>query len=156
MDELTSILNSAKFTVSRGYQDSRKKKTKDGVIPLILHFGEIFDLNTKTKKPAKGSQWYPEIEKLLHQIATEYFPQYSYNHIQINKNVNMKLHYDRLNKGDSYTFTLGDFTGGELEIESTNYDIYQKPKCFNGSKQLHGTCDWLGLRYCVIYYNKIR
>lgn len=167
MDELEKLLPTIKFTKNRGYTGNKKKgekivplglrtmMTKDLQTPEILMFGMIKDINTRRIQPARGSRFYPEIDALLRKIAAEHFPRdFTYTNFQINKNVNCKMHYDKKNKGNSYTFTLGDFTsGGHLQLEDKTVDVYKRPYCFDGSKVLHSTQDWSGGdRYCIIFY----
>ena len=160
MDKLEELLPTIKFTINLGFQREkprgvRLEMTKDKRPPEMLLFGLIRDLSTQNIIPARGSLLYPELDKLLREIAKEHFdPDFTFTNFQINKNVNCKMHLDKKNKGNACLFTLGDFkTGGHLELENSTVDIYKKPYIFNGNKVLHGTQDWTGGdRYCVIYY----
>jgi hypothetical protein len=151
MDTLESKINLIKFETCRGFGDSRRKMTTDNTLPKILFF---CSWRRKGRELSRGRQMYPEIETILHQIAKTHFPLHRYNTVQINKNVKCKPHLDKANLGDTVIFSLGDFTnGGRLIVEEDPVDIYKKPFVFNGAEVLHGTEDYLGDRYAVIYYN---
>jgi len=159
MDQLEQVLPTLKFPISRGNcqskpEGSRTRMTKEGKPPEILSFGIIRDINTGNWQPARGTLMYPDVGKLLRDIATEKFPEFTYTNYQINKNVNCKMHVDSKNRGNSYTFTVGQFSeGGGLIVEESIIDIYKKPYMFDGNKIKHGTEDWKGGdRYCIIYF----
>jgi len=160
MDKLELLLPTLKFPKCVGNAGSKKNggrqnMTIDNIPPTILFFGIRRDINTGNWNLSKGDKLYPEVANLLHQIAKENFSEYQYQYVQINKNVKCKMHLDKSNIGDSYIFTLGTFNDGQLLTtdEKIEIDIYKKPYKFNGAKVLHGTGNYTGDRYCVIYYN---
>ena len=117
MDELEMLLPTLKFDTSSGLRNNRKKMTKIGEVPHIMHFGIIRDVNCGNWQGARGSVTYPNISNLLDKIALEHFPDFKYTKMQINKNVNCKMHFDVSNVGNTCIFTLGKFEKGELQVE---------------------------------------
>ena len=151
MDELENILlsGSVKFHQCKGWNGSRSKMTVDGNSKILFFTKWVkhgkFELS-------KGARLYPDMNILLHQIASDCFPDLDYNVVQINHNVRCKPHKDSKNIGDSYIFTVGSFTDGNLIVENLNKDIYKKPYLFNGYRQEHATGEFEGDRFCIIYY----
>ena len=72
--------------------------------------------------------------------------------IQVNDNVVCAKHKDKGNVGLSYIVAFGDYTGGELNVEGTLYDIRYKPLLFDGSKMLHGTQPYTGSRFSIVFF----
>jgi hypothetical protein len=61
-------------------------------------------------------------------------------------------HKDIYNLGNSYTFSFGEFSGGELVIEGDEYQTKYAPIIFNGSQNEHYNKDIIGERFSLIYY----
>ena len=163
MDVLEEILKCIKFKYDNGKRGSKRKISANGKVPKVLLFGKTRkipqgsnrDLTKKAKIEISESacdREFPELKEMLDKLAKDLFPELKYTHIQINKNFQTLMHLDKGNEGLSAIFTLGDFTGGQLKVEDSTYDIYKNPFFFDGSKQMHGTMPFTGERYCVIYY----
>ena len=150
-DVLEEGLGEAKFYKNSGNNGYRKRITQDNVTPDMLLFATgVFFGQTR---PTKGLVEYPEIKKMLDDIAVRYFPDFNYNFVQINKNVRTARHRDTKNIGDTVLFTLGDFKGGDLMTDDGPVDVLRKPFCFNGFHTHHWTGDFTGgPRYCCIYF----
>lgn len=97
-----------------------------------------------------NNEKHPEVYSLLKHLAEELKIQCT--SFTINKNLKCKMHYDSANVGESSIIGIGDYKGGELIVESSTIDIRGKVFKFNGSKQLHGTADFTGDRYTVVFY----
>lgn len=150
MDILEEKLRTTKFFKNH---NPRAGKYKEAEGDEFLYFGSYVERRWGYGLlPCRGSKEYPDIEKLLHDIALERFHDFKYNRVQINKNVKTPRHRDANNSGDSYIFTVGDFTGGNLGTDDGSIDIYHKPLKFDGSLNWHWTEPFEGDRYCVIYY----
>lgn len=80
-------------------------------------------------------------------------PNFLWTTCNINKNVKSNPHYDKKNFGNTMIIGLGDYTGGELNINGNKININNNPYYFNGSKNLHWTEDFQGIRYSLMFYN---
>ena len=93
----------------------------------------------------------------LFKLAVEYglknLPKdFVFSTITINYNLRCIPHKDGGNAGISCLTTLGNYEGGELVIEKTEWDIKHKPLIFNGGSCLHATAPFVGDRWSVVYY----
>jgi FkbM family methyltransferase len=156
-DVLLEKLKQTKFRVDKTNR-SRKGKInpKNAQIIHFAHHNQTYPNKTSVFQSTNAIHIYPDLYDTLKEIARTHFPQFEYNWIQVSKNVKTDKHYDKGNVGMSWTFTLGDFTGGLLMTEDGGIDTHNKPTEFDGKNTLHWTGDWTGGdRYFVIYfYNK--
>jgi hypothetical protein len=115
------------------------------------------------KDPSAALSWwstqYPHIYKELQQLMHRYNPAFTYTHITLNKNLRCKRHTDGGNAGLSYIIGLGSYTGGALQIESSEskgiiqqQDLHSTFVLFNGKTQPHETLPFTGDRYTLVYY----
>ena len=96
---------------------------------------------------------HPYLFFLLMQFAEKHVsPHITFTSIQVNFNYPCKPHKDIGNEGDSFIIAFGDYTGGELCIENTDYDIKNRGLLFDGSKLTHWTRDWVGNRFSLVYH----
>jgi len=72
--------------------------------------------------------------------------------IQVNDNFASQPHRDKGNHGISYIVGFGDYTGGELSVVDTKYDIRHRGHHFNGSELLHWTEPWGGQRFSLVFF----
>jgi len=77
--------------------------------------------------------------------------------ITVNDSYKSNAHRDKGNEGDSYTVSFGDFTGGELCVNTGEgnhiaIDTKYKPYTFNGSQRTHWTAPFTGRRFCLVFY----
>jgi FkbM family methyltransferase len=160
-DILLEQLKNTKFYNCHG--GIGKGNVRSKIHPLnsqILHFCTKDQMYYQQGKVAhtisRGVRNAPEVYQTLKEIAKIHFPSHEYNWIQVNKNVKTEPHKDKMNKGNSYTYAVGDFEGGALMTENGEFDIHNKPLEFNGCNTTHWTGEWTGGdRYCIIYfYNK--
>lgn len=77
---------------------------------------------------------YAEVQKGLTSLARIYLPKdFYYTSIQLNLNYAAALHTDNNNMGKSYIIGMGNYTGGQLYVETRGtLDIKHKFTAFNG------------------------
>ena len=105
---------------------------------------------------------YPEIYQRLLELSSYIIPEdfdfekSSSMNITLNKNFKCLPHYDK-NNSDSIIIGIGNYSGGRLmlydEHDNITYvDIKNKSFQFNGFETKHGTEDFDGDRYSIVYY----
>ena len=91
----------------------------------------------------------------LHEIADGF----SFTTAHINRNFCGAPHVDRNNVGLSMAFALGEYTGGELVVETDNprvlacHDTHRRPVIFDGHRP-HWVLPYHGTRYSIILYTR--
>jgi len=106
----------------------------------------------------------PELHYMFKEFSQLHFPDFMWTDITINympKGTTMKLHYDKVNVGDSILCAFGDYTGGNTFIQQKkgigDYDIYdarEKFIKFNGSQLRHFVSSVKsGKRFSLVFYN---
>mgnify|MGYP003116564570 CR=1 FL=1 len=107
-----------------------------------------------------GEEVFIEISKFIDRWLKEKKIDFRFNTLTINKNFACNYHIDQNNMGESLLFTVGDFVGGRLMMQ-TSYDgedfvefidIHNKPFIFKGNQIKHKTEDFNGLRFCIVAY----
>lgn len=99
----------------------------------------------------------PHLWKLLLEFADKHVA-IAWDGVQVNDNYTSAPHKDKGNEGDSYTVSFGDFTGGELCLDTgTQEGIVQintrlRGYLFNGSAVRHWTAPHIGRRFCLVFY----
>ena len=104
---------------------------------------------------------YPELLKLLHTFMSLHNDEFTFNAIQLNKNIETKPHLDKNNIGDSYCIGLGNFEGGGINIWNGK-DVSKSPTPFrnrrkwlryDGAKNIHSSIPTTeGIRYAIIFF----
>ena len=69
-------------------------------------------------RPSVMARKYPHIELMLREYAKEHIPDFPYTTITVNHNLKCRKHLDTSNHGASAITSVGEFTGGELNIAS--------------------------------------
>lgn len=90
---------------------------------------------------------------ILDKIGKDYG--WVYTVIQVNRNFVASPHKDGPATGNSYLFSCGDYTGGELVVEGVPYNTFHRPTIFNGPELLHWNNPIVGDKFTVLYWNKI-
>jgi hypothetical protein len=126
------------------------QSTESFVLGQVNYRGQYF-CQGKTRGDSRHNQKYSTLYDLLKIFIQLYKPEFNYTTIQINKQIECLPHIDMNNVGESYIIGLGNYTGGELNIEGTKYNIRNRWKKFNGHKA-HWTEPWEGTRYSLIYF----
>jgi len=139
---------------------SRPTKVNVGVKCLSQNFGLVQSrfgtsdgLKPAGKREGNNNEKYPEVYKQLQELIYHIDPQFEYNAITVNKNFRCLPHKDKYNIKPSLIIALGDYTGGELNIEGAKFDINWNPLIFNGGKLEHSTEEFDGDRYSIVYYS---
>ena len=115
--------------------------------PDPTHFGRYL---------SKAQQQYPELMDIAKEYRDLYFPDFEFTHLMLNRNYPVDWHLDKANVGESYIVAVGDFEGGETELEIGGVvykiDIHNRPFCFDGSKIKHRAGEFTGERYAVVFF----
>ena len=147
MKEIEKILDEVHFQIS----GNRKHLTYDNARPMSMPVGMVKQLNGTYKLPVID-EWRPDLYPLIRKVVNIYAPHFDYNAGYINKNVQMIPHKDKNNVDTSIIFGLGDYEGGELNIEGQKVDIKYRLIEFDGKRHEHWTEYFKGNRYSVILY----
>jgi hypothetical protein len=121
----------------------------------------------RTKGPSRWNRKFPKLFRLVKKLITYCHPDFKYTTIQVNKNLMCKPHVDKNNMGDSYIIAFGDFTGGELSIDTQSipghpptksvsaevksFNIKNRWKRFDG-RQTHWVEPFEGERYSLVFF----
>jgi hypothetical protein len=149
MDEILNLLKNVKFTKS-----SRRKNINKNVSPfsMIMGYRQWFT----DKGLSVASKKYPILYDKLKQLMINYDPDFEFTTITLNKNFKCEPHKDSKNIGISYIIGIGDYVGGELNVENEKIDIKNKFYKFNGSEKTHFVESWSGGdRYTLVFYKRI-
>jgi hypothetical protein len=147
MKEIEKILDEVHFQMS----GNRKHLTYDNARPMSMPVGMVKQLNGTYKLPVID-EWRPDLYPLIRKLVNTYAPTFDYNAGYINKNVQMVPHKDKNNVDTSIIFGLGDYEGGELNIEGTKVNIKHRLVEFDGKRNEHWTEYFTGNRYTIILY----
>lgn len=99
----------------------------------------------------------PDIYDELLKIGDQICP-FKYTSIHINNNVVSPKHTDSKNLGVSLLVSIGDYTGGHINIETEDgvmkYDAKYAPIVFDGSKYTHWNDEIIsGNKYSLIFFS---
>jgi hypothetical protein len=98
----------------------------------------------------------PYLYKLLMDFSANLHG-FKYNSITLNQNYCCAPHRDKNNHGESVVIAFGDYTGGELVIESGKHagenNIRHNAICEDFSLHTHWVRPFKGNRYSVVFYN---
>ena len=147
IDEIKTILDEVSFQVS----GNRKHLTYDNARPMSMPIGMVKQLNGTYKLPVLD-EWRPDLYPLIRKVINKYAPHFDYNAGYINKNVQMIPHKDKNNVDSSIIIGLGDYGGGELNVEGQKVDIKNRLIEFDGKRHTHWTEYFTGNRYSIIIY----
>ena len=103
---------------------------------------------------------FPHLLKLLRRLMRVHNPNFRYNAIQLNSNVQTSPHYDKHNRGRSYCTAVGRYTGGGLTIYRDDSDVpsrvfrnKRKWVKYDGGRTKHGSAPVTsGTRFAIIYF----
>ena len=93
----------------------------------------------------------PELWAALQAFAAQHVS-IPWDAVQVNDNYNSAPHKDKGNQGDSYIVGFGDYGGGALCVDETDYDIRHRGHLFRGAELTHWTRPWLGHRYSLVFF----
>jgi hypothetical protein len=146
--EILTLLNETKFTKS-----SRRKNINNDISPfsMIMGYRQWFadkGLSVATKKN-------PILYEKLKELMNNYDPEFEWTTITLNKNFRCEPHKDGKNIGESYIIGIGNYDGGELNVEGEKINIKNKFYKFNGSEKTHFVEPWSdGDRYSLVFYKR--
>lgn len=96
----------------------------------------------------------PELWQILLDFAALRLPDgFTWDAVQVNDNYSSQPHTDKGNRGESYIVGFGDYTGGDLIVEGTHFDIRHRGYLFNGAERQHWTDVWQGHRYSLVFFS---
>ena len=102
----------------------------------------------------------PHLEELFMSFSQQYFPDFNWTQVQMNKNYLCPPHFDSKNVGESILISFGDYTGGKTCIETEEGDTIVDSKfciCkFNGSKYRHYVLPYEGTRYSLVFFKNFK
>jgi hypothetical protein len=150
--------------VEHGRDKEFNKKSVYGFKCQSIQFGfkkQMFKKNSELVESVWNKK-YPEIYQNLLELSSYIIPEdfdfqkNNFMNITLNKNFKCLPHYDR-NNSDSIIIGIGNYSQGRLmlyhEDDNVEYvDIYERPFQFNGFKLKHGTEDFTGDRWSIVYY----
>lgn len=90
----------------------------------------------KSFVPTVMMEKYPELYDKLQEISRQVCP-FHVENFMVNKNFTTKPHYDKLNQGECFIFSVGDYEGGQLVIDGVKHDTRYNPIIFDGREKLH-------------------
>ena len=106
---------------------------------------------------SKLKEDYPYLEDIFREFTKLYFKEIAWTNIMINKNFETQPHRDANNIGVSGIIGLGDYQGGEINVEGQgDIDIWHRPLVFNGSKLTHYTKPFTGERWSLVFFDNIK
>ena len=71
----------------------------------------------------------------------------------MNHNLVCPPHRDKNNKTESILVSFGDYEGGLIVIEGTEYNAYHTPIQFDGATQEHWNTEIKGNKYSLVFYS---
>lgn len=146
------IKDKTRMNVVGGKEEAKKEKIIEA---FTLGMTRAYDKPHLV--PSVNNRKYPDLHLLLKKLIKEKDPSYKYTSIQINKNVETDFHEDKNNIGKSYCLSLGDFTGGALELKKDNGIIPLNTKnrmVFYDGNIEHRTGKFKGTRYAIIWFKR--
>ena len=168
MKEVLEELESIEYFPSRNpnykYDNTRANvvggEGQDRVIQAFV-LGLVRDYAKSDLQPSQFNRQnkLKKLHLLLKKLMKERDPTYRYTSIQINKDVETEFHRDKNNIGMSYCLSLGDFTGGALELRDdkgniTKLNTHNKIIKYDGTIE-HRTGKFKGRRYAIIWYKRV-
>eukprot|EP00811_Abedinium_folium_P028413 NODE_4396_length_1897_cov_4.832768.p1 GENE.NODE_4396_length_1897_cov_4.832768~~NODE_4396_length_1897_cov_4.832768.p1 ORF type:complete len:541 (-),score=79.15 NODE_4396_length_1897_cov_4.832768:168-1790(-) len=162
-------LNSVTFPLSK-----RRNVMKRGVVKPIygmcLGMTECWYTGPVMSRPSRER---PMLAKLICALARHEMPGFTFTSVQLNKNYAAALHVDKNDAGHSAIIGLGDYTGGQLWLDSVPngvaiapmaaskvssgaaIDIRGRWSVFDGNMP-HCVLPFRGQRYTIIYFTRLR
>ncbi|CAE7304401.1 unnamed protein product [Symbiodinium natans] len=135
----------------------REKVIKDTTLPEQGGAGGSFSVGSVPAglDAPHGNRLFPELALCAFELERVLRPTRRSSTIAINKRAQFLPHVDSgtgAGQGISLIVGLGNYSGGELVVEGTAYDIRYKPLEFNGWTQRHWTQPFLGERFSLVWF----
>ncbi|MDE0839965.1 MAG: Ty1/Copia family ribonuclease HI, partial [Kiritimatiellae bacterium] len=130
--------------------DKRTEVTGDGTCLGLTNTREGPRLGLRT---GKASDLILHIRSMLDMMERQHkwLRNFKWTSIQVSHNSVAKRHKNTNNKGLSLAIGLGDYQGGEMKVEDTEYDIRNKILLTDGSKP-HSSNNFRGNRWSLILF----
>jgi len=123
----------------------RSKRNKDHQ-PSTVTFGEVFNTHYGKKITSAANSNYLDLFTSLRRLSKRLG--FEFDTIRVNCNVAYQQNGGH--KGDSLIVGLGDYTGGEEDVEGIHHKIWHKPLMFNGATPVYTSLPFKGTRYTII------
>jgi hypothetical protein len=145
---------------NNGKTDSRMGRARqfgDHRSALLGYVYPRFKPRSDGPKLSAFSIKHPQLYECLIKISKKYFPEHKWTSIQLNHNVVCTPHTDKHNNGKSIIFSVGDYIGCNLMIETTEgieeIDIRNKITSFEGARYKHWNTPLIsGEKYSFVFY----
>tara|TARA_R110000824_G_scaffold156012_5_gene328835 strand:- start:741 stop:1313 length:573 start_codon:yes stop_codon:yes gene_type:complete len=128
------------------------KKDKEGnnVYRKKSEYKGLYQTKFKTENP--------ELENIFKEFMNLHAPFFKWRQCQVNVDYISPPHFDSANTGESMIIGIGDYTGGELNIDRKSFiekiDIHNRIYKFNGAQWKHWASPIIsGSRISVVFYN---
>ncbi len=127
-----------------------------GFLVESITFGYTTKMFSKNREviSCRANGLYPEFYKELKRMINIIAPDFEYDSICVNHNLECKEHIDKYNKASSIIVGWGDYEGGDLIVEGVPLTIKEYPLRFNGGICRHKTDKFIGDRWSAIFFNK--
>ena len=107
------------------------------------------------KKLSLFTDRFAHIMELFKEFINSHYPEFEFDGVYVNKNVQCKKHIDSKNVGQSLLVGFGEYSGGEsclfLDKEYV-FDIQNHSLIFNGSQIEHKSLPFTGNRYSLVFF----
>jgi hypothetical protein len=148
------IKDKTRMNVVGGKEEAKKEKVIEA---FTLGMTRAYDKKHLVPSVNNRNPKLQQLHILLKKLMKERDPTYKYTTIQINKNVETDWHEDKNNIGKSYCLSLGNFTGGALELKTekgiVSLPTKNKMVFYDGNIE-HRTGDYKGTRYAIIWFKR--
>lgn len=111
---------------------------------------------------SRHNRRHKDLLRMLQALMRMRDPRFSFNAIQLNRNVETAPHYDSRNKGLSYCLAVGNFRGGGLQFYDSNDNPTtvvrnnRKWVLYDGKNQRHGSAPVTsGVRFAIIFFTTV-
>lgn len=153
----TSFSYKTRSDGTREYHPRRAHVVEDGAPARTCVFGISQSPAWKWDvRASKMAQKYPAVDQLLRAHAARHFPWFEYTTITVNHNLKCKPHVDRGNAGTSIITSVGNFTGGELNIKHGSgverFDTRDRFLMYDGARWEHWNEPIVGDKYSIVYF----
>jgi hypothetical protein len=150
------IKDLTRMTIIGGKEKTMEEGIEVRLNSFTLGLAKAYD--KKNLVPSAYNRRFPELHILLKKLMKEKDPSFKYTSITINKNVKSSWHIDKYNIGKSYGLSLGNFSGGGVEIKYKGgnkvLDTHNKLILFDGHLE-HKTLPYRGgNRYAITFFKK--
>jgi len=146
------ILDRTRMNVLGGKKEAEKKNLIE-----VFSLGLTRAYNRTELVESKFNRRFPKLHSLLTKLMKQKDPSYKFTSIQINKDVKTDFHTDKNNIDKSYCLSLGNFTGGALELKKGDKIVPINTKnrmvFYDGSIE-HRTGAFKGTRYAIIWFRR--